>query len=61
MKTNKTISKRFTITKKGKMIKRKARQGHFNSRESGKTTIMKRRDVSLSKHSANVIKKIIAT
>jgi len=69
MKTNKTISKRFTITKNGKVIKRKAGQGHFNSRESGKTTIMKRRDVSLSKHSdvslskhsSNVIKKIIIT
>lgn len=59
MKTYKTLSKRFVVTKKGKVIKRKAGQGHFNSREAGKITLIKRRDVSLSKSTAKVIKKII--
>ena len=42
MKTNKALAKRVRITKTGKMIKRKAGQDHFNSRESGKVTRNKR-------------------
>ncbi len=47
-KTRKTISKRIRVTKNGKVIKRKAGQDHFNSRESGKVTRNKRRDITLS-------------
>lgn len=46
LKTNKSMAKRVKITKNGKMIKRKAGQAHFNSRESGKTLRNKRRDVA---------------
>ncbi|MEK7632518.1 MAG: 50S ribosomal protein L35 [Patescibacteria group bacterium] len=46
MKTHKAMSKRVRITRTGKVIKRKAGQGHFNSRESGNTTRNKRSDVS---------------
>ncbi len=46
MKTNKALAKRVRITKTGKMIKRKAGQDHFNSRESGKVTRNKRTDVA---------------
>lgn len=49
LKTHKATAKRFTKTKTGKFLKRKAGQDHFNSRESGKTTRNKRRDVSFSK------------
>lgn len=45
MKTNKALVKRVTISKTGKMIKRKAGQDHFNSRESGKVGRNKRTDV----------------
>lgn len=46
MKTNKALAKRVRITKTGKMIKRKAGQDHFNSRESGKVGRNKRTDVA---------------
>ena len=48
LKTHKAIAKRIRVTKTGKVIKRKAGQDHFNSRESGKVTRNKRRDLSLS-------------
>ena len=40
------MSKRVRITRTGKVLKRKAGQGHFNSRESGNTTRNKRTDVA---------------
>jgi large subunit ribosomal protein L35 len=49
LKTHKATAKRFKITKTNKILKRKAGQDHFNSRESGKTTRNKRRDVEMSK------------
>ena len=48
IKTHKTVSKRFKVTKNKKVLKRKAGQDHFNSRESGNTTRKKRRDVEMS-------------
>ncbi len=48
MKTHKALSKRIKITRTGKVIKRKAGQGHFNSRESGNTTRNKRTDVKVT-------------
>lgn len=60
LKTRKTISKRFKIKKRtGKIIKRAAGQGHFNSRESGKTTRSKRRDVAVGRTEQKVIKQNI--
>ncbi len=49
LKTHKALAKRIRITKTGKMIKRKAGQDHFNSREPGKVTRNKRTDVTLSR------------
>ena len=34
MKTNKSFTKRLKITKKGKIISRKAGQNHFNAKSS---------------------------
>ncbi|HET8574979.1 MAG TPA: 50S ribosomal protein L35 [Candidatus Paceibacterota bacterium] len=34
MKTNKSITKRFKITKNGKMLTRKGGGNHFNAKES---------------------------
>ncbi len=48
LKTNKTIAKRFSVTKKGKLLKRYAGQNHFNARDSGKITRKKRRDVLIT-------------
>ena len=60
LKTKKAISERFKITKKGKVLKRKAGQDHFNARESGKTTRKKRRDVEMSKTLHKSIKELIS-
>jgi len=55
LKTHKAIAKRFKVTKSGKVLIRKGGQDHFNARESGKVTRMKRRDIALSdSHACNV-------
>ncbi|MFH1326161.1 MAG: 50S ribosomal protein L35 [Candidatus Falkowbacteria bacterium] len=56
IKTHKATVKRFKKTRTGKIIKRKSGQGHFNSRESGKTTRQKRRDILMSKTQVKIIK-----
>ena len=56
LKTHKATAKRFKRTKANKIIKRKTGQGHFNSRERGKTTRQKRRDVSMSQTQVRTIK-----
>ena len=48
LKTNKAISKRFRVTKNGKIIKRACGQNHFNSRENGKVGRNKKSDVVVS-------------
>ncbi len=48
LKTHKATAKRYKISKKGKIIKRKAGQNHFNARENGKTGRNKKSDVVVS-------------
>ena len=48
LKTHKAAVKRLHPTRRGKILKRKAGQDHFNSRESGTTRMNKRRDVLFS-------------
>jgi len=55
IKTHKATVKRFTKTKTNKLIHRKSGQDHFNSRESGKTTRNKRRDINTHKSDAKNI------
>lgn len=59
LKTHKAISKRFKLTGNKKILKRKAGQDHFNSRESGKTTRNKRRDVEMGKEFEKNIKELM--
>lgn len=56
LKTTKALSKRIKVTKNGKMLKRKAGQNHFNSRETGKVGRNKRRDVT----APNTLSKLVA-
>lgn len=57
LKTHKAVSKRVTVTKGGKLLKRHAGQNHFNSRDAGKITRKKRRDQSVNrKYTKNLIK-----
>jgi large subunit ribosomal protein L35 len=58
MKTHKAMAKRFKVTKNGKVLKRKAGQAHFNSRESGATLRNKRRDVTQGEQFTKTIKKL---
>jgi len=46
-KTHQGTSKRLRKTKTGKIMHRVAGQDHYNSREGGKTTKNKRRDVTM--------------
>ena len=48
------MSKTFWTTGSGKLMRRKAGQAHFNSRESGNTTKMKRRDLAVHKTSRRI-------
>lgn len=61
LKTHKTVSKRIRITKKGKVIKRKCGQGHFNSRESATVTRNKRRDLAVSDIYAKNMKRLVGS
>ena len=59
LKTKKSISKRFKITKTGKILHRKSGQDHFNAREPGKTTRAKRSSQQVSRMDRKRIKKAI--
>lgn len=59
IKTHKATAKRFKITKNNKIIRRKAGQDHYNSRESGSTTRMKRRDICIAKSDIRAIKALM--
>ena len=43
MKTNKSYTKRLRVTKKGKIVGRKAGQNHFNAKESGTERLARKR------------------
>lgn len=58
-KTKKALAKRFSVTKKGKVVQRCAGQDHFNSRESGNITRKKRKDHEHSKSNQKTIKSLI--
>lgn len=59
LKTRKAVAKRFKITAKKKVLRRDIGQGHFNARETGKTTRSKRSDFVLFKADAeNVLKNL---
>lgn len=59
MKTHKATAKRVRITSTGKVLKRKAGQDHFNSRESGNTTRNKRTDLQMPKTLQKTIKSLL--
>jgi len=59
MKTRKSLTKRFKITKNGKVISRIAGQDHFRAKKSGKFKRRARKTQVLSKSLARQIKKAI--
>lgn len=56
IKTHKATAKRYKKTGGNKLMRRKAGQDHFNSRESGKVKRNKRRDIESSKTIAKTLK-----
>ncbi len=48
IKTNKSYTKRIKVTKNGKLIARKAGQNHFNSRQTGRQRLNRKRTQSIS-------------
>jgi len=48
MKTNKAYKKRIKLTRQGKLVARKAGQGHFNAKESRSTQLDKKRTTTLN-------------
>lgn len=59
IKTHKATVKRFKITRNKKVLRRKAGQDHFNSKESGNTKRNKRKDREVSKTDIKNIRKLI--
>jgi len=60
LKPKKSVVKRIKSTKRGKMLKRKAGQDHFNAHESSKKTRNKRRDIKVNKNDQKTIKKLLS-
>lgn len=59
MKTRKSITKRFKITKTGKILRRKAGQDHYRAKKSGNQKRQKRKWVPVAKPLAKRIKKLL--
>ena len=58
-KTRKSISKRFKITKTGKVLRRTAGLNHYRAKKSGKQKRQSREWIEVSKPEAKKIKKLL--
>lgn len=58
-KTHQGTAKRFRKTGTGKIMHQVSGQGHFNSRETGKVTKNKRRDVTMNDANRRLKKLIV--
>jgi len=59
MKTRKAVTKRFKITKSGKVLHRPVGQNHFRAKKSGDKIRQSRGWVELDKTTAKEIKKMM--
>ncbi|RLC33563.1 MAG: 50S ribosomal protein L35 [Candidatus Nealsonbacteria bacterium] len=59
MKTRKSVSKRFKITKSGKILRRPTGQDHFLAKKGGKKRRKARKWVEVSKSEAKKIKQLL--
>jgi len=59
LKTRKSITKRFKITKTGKVLRRLSGLDHYRAKKSGKRIRKGRKWVEVSKSEAKKIKKLI--
>ncbi len=58
-KTRKSITKRFKITKNGKIFRRASGQGHYNAKKTGKQRRQSRRFVEVDKSEIKKIKQLL--
>jgi len=58
-KTRKAITKRFKVTKTGKVLRRQSGLNHFRSKKTGQYKRKKRRLVEVSKPESKIIKKLL--
>ena len=56
LKSKKAASKRFRVTAKGKVMRRRSKQNHFNSRQTSDKRREKRNDHEVFKTEADNIK-----
>jgi len=59
MKTKKSITKRFKITKTGKILRRPTGLDHYRAKKSGKKIRQSRKWVEVSKGEVKKIKKLL--
>ena len=59
MKTKKAITKRFRVTKTGKVLRRITGQDHLRAKKSGNVKRAKKKWVGLSKGERKIVKKLI--
>lgn len=59
MKTRKSITKRFKLTKTGKVLRRAIGQDHFRAKKTGKQIRRTRKWVKVSEPLAKKIKKLV--
>ncbi|PIR71857.1 MAG: 50S ribosomal protein L35 [Candidatus Nealsonbacteria bacterium CG10_big_fil_rev_8_21_14_0_10_37_25] len=59
MKTRKSITKRFKITKTGKVLRRPTGLDHYRAKKPGKKVRKSRKWVEVSKAEAKKIKKLL--
>jgi ribosomal protein L35 len=60
MKTRKSLTKRFRITKNGKVLRRFTGQNHLRMKKSSKERSKKRKWVLMSKPESKIIKRIMS-
>ncbi len=59
-KTRKSITKRFKITKSGKLLRRLTGQDHYRQKKTGQRKRLGRRWIQLSKSESKKIKKMLS-
>lgn len=59
MKTRKSLTKRFKITKTGKILRRPSGQNHFRAKKSGKQIRKTRKWVKVSDPLSKKLKKLL--
>lgn len=59
LKTRKSLTKRFKITKTGKLLRRVTGLDHYRAKKSGKKIRQSRKWVEVYKSEAKIIKKLL--